>query len=159
MNSPRQFVLPLATGLLALAVLVAPVVADQFTGTVKSVDEIENELIVLDPKTDKNYQIQVLPATKITKEGMKTELKKLMKGDEVDIQHERGVAAEIKVKSKKMKKVEEAEKRLEEAQKKLEQAQKEVEDAKKKVEEAKKEAEEAKKEDEPNKENEPKTKG
>lgn len=82
MKNRRTFLLTLTSGLVALAVLAAPVIAEELFGVVTKVD-VEGKKLTVTPKgEDKSVEVTVTDNTEfITKKGtMKVDLEKLAKG-------------------------------------------------------------------------------
>ncbi len=108
MKNRRAFLLTLTSGLVALAVLAAPVIAEELFGVITKVD-IEGKKLMVTPKgEDKDIEVTINDDTEIvTKKGsMKVDLEKLAKkvadiqekgkkGIPAKIEHEKGVASKI----------------------------------------------------------------
>src|SRR4051794_7710504 len=107
MKSRRPFVLGLASGLVALCVMVVPVLAAELLGTVKSVDPDKNTLVVTS-SDDKDVTVKVNSSTSYEnpkgKEVKKFSLDRLSTGGSVAVTHENGVASKVVLKKGAMKK-------------------------------------------------------
>jgi hypothetical protein len=110
MKNRRAFLLSLTTGFVALAVLIAPVIADELFGVIVTVDVEGKSLQVLPKGEDKEVQIKVTDDTQVvSKKGTsKIDLEKLSKGITkakdagkkgitAKIEHEKSVASKIYV--------------------------------------------------------------
>jgi hypothetical protein len=78
----RAFLLSLTTGLVALAVLSAPVIADELIGFISKVD-VEGKKITVTTKDDGDKEISVTDDTEVVNakgESSKIDLEKLAKG-------------------------------------------------------------------------------
>lgn len=82
MKNRRVFLLTLTSGVMALAVLAAPVIADELFGVITKVDVGSKTLMVLPKGEDKEIEVTVTDETEfITKKGSnKVNLEKLEKG-------------------------------------------------------------------------------
>lgn len=114
MKTRRAFLLTLTSGLVALAVLAAPVIAAELLGTITKVDIGEKKLTVLPKDEEKEIEVTVTDDTEfVTPKGAsKIDLEKLSKGVEraiekgrkgvnVKITHEGGKASKIETQAKK----------------------------------------------------------
>ena len=114
MTSRRTWLLTLTSGLVALVVMVAPVIADELLGVLSKVDVETKTLTVLEKDTDKEVQVKVNDNTElVTKKGVvKVDLEKIakgiqkakdngLKGRPVKVTHEKGVASKIEYVRKK----------------------------------------------------------
>lgn len=105
MKNRRAFVLALTSGLVALA-LVAPVIADELFGTIKSVNADAMKMVVTPKDSDKDVTVTITEDTEIvTKkatikggEAIKKYMAKDRKGTVVEITHEKAVASKIVIK-------------------------------------------------------------
>lgn len=113
MKNRRVFLMTMTSGLVALAVLAAPVIADELFGVIVSVDVSGKSLQVMPKDGDKEIQVKVTDDTEvISKKGTsKIDLEKLSKGIRkakdagkkgrmVAITHEKGVASKIDMRKK-----------------------------------------------------------
>ncbi len=114
MQDRRSFLRMLAVGFVALAVVVAPAIADELFGVVTKVDIEGKKLTVVEKDTDKEVIVTTTDDTEVvTKKGsMKLDLEKLAKNVErvkekgakgvgVEITHDKGVASKLKYQFKK----------------------------------------------------------
>ncbi len=114
MKTRRSFMLTLTAGLVALAVLAAPVIAEELFGVITKVDVAGKKLTVTPKGEDKDIDVTVTDATEVqTKDGFaKIDLEKLSKrvegakekgkkGANAIITHEKGVASKIAYPKKK----------------------------------------------------------
>jgi hypothetical protein len=114
MTSRRTWLLTLTSGLVALVVMVAPVIADELLGVLTKVDVETKTLTVVEKDTDKEVKVTVNDETEVvTKKGnvkvdldrVAKQLKKMQdagqKGREVKITHEKNVASKIEYARKK----------------------------------------------------------
>jgi hypothetical protein len=109
MKSRRAFLLSLTSGLVALAVLAAPVIADELLGTITKVDVAGKKLSVLPKDADKEIEVTVTDDTEVvTPKGVnKIDLEKLAKGVDRAIEKGRkGVNAKITHENSKVSKIE-----------------------------------------------------
>jgi hypothetical protein len=108
MKNRRTFLLTLTAGLMAMAVIVAPVIAEELFGVITKVDVEGKKLTVIEKDTDKEVIITTTDDTeRQTKDGfVKLDLEKLSKqvaknqdagkkGVNAKIEHEKGVASKI----------------------------------------------------------------
>lgn len=108
MTNRRTFLLTLTSGLVALAVLAAPVIAEELFGVVTKVDVEGKKLMVMPKGEDKEIEVTVTDDTEfIGKDGpVKVDLEKLAKkvaknqekgkkGVMLKIEHEKGVASKL----------------------------------------------------------------
>jgi hypothetical protein len=114
MTDRRSFLRMLAVAGVAMAVVVAPAIAEEFFGVITKVDIEGKKLTVVEKDTDKEVTITTNDATETqTKDGyVKVDLEKLSKnvdrakekgkkGVMAKITHEKGVASKISVVRKK----------------------------------------------------------
>jgi hypothetical protein len=114
MMTRRGFVLSLTTGLVALALVVGSVVADELIGLIIKVDADAKVIVVKQKGTDKEIKVKITDKTeRVSKKGpQKLDLEKLEKalqkvkddggeGISAKITHEDGVASKIEVTKKK----------------------------------------------------------
>ncbi len=117
--SARTMFRALAAGVVALAVVALPVLADELFGTVKSVDPEGKKIVVTEKDTDKDIDVMSRPDTdyttpakkggesktqKLDLEKMKTNFEKAKeKGRPINVKvtHEKGVASKVEVQVKK----------------------------------------------------------
>lgn len=106
MQTRRSWVRVLAGGLVALAVLVLPVLAEELLGTVKSVDVAAKKVVVTEKGTLVSIEVTVTDQTVIeTPKGERVPLEKLQAGRRVQITHdEDDVASKIVVRGQAKKK-------------------------------------------------------
>ena len=99
MQTRRSWVRILAGGLVALAVLVLPALAEELLGTVKSVDADAKKIVVTEKGTLVNIDVAVTDQTVIeTSKGERVPLEKLKAGSRVHVTHdEDDVASKIVV--------------------------------------------------------------
>ncbi|MHC5540921.1 hypothetical protein ACYOEI_22090 [Singulisphaera rosea] len=108
MKSRRTFILSMTAGLMALALVVAPVIAEELLGVITKVDVDAKKVTVVEKDTDKEIQVTINDKTEqVTKKGTgPVDLEKLekrvakaqekgAKGAAVKIEHEKGVASKI----------------------------------------------------------------
>jgi hypothetical protein len=108
MNTRRSFLLTMTAGLVALAVLAAPVIAEELFGVITKVDVAGKKLTVTPKGEDKDVEITVNDDTEVVskKGSSKIDLEKLSKGVAkaqdagkkgafAKIEHEKGVASKI----------------------------------------------------------------
>ncbi len=113
MKNRRTFLMTLTSGLVALAVLAAPVIADELFGVITKVDVAGKKLMVLEKGKDKEIEVTVTDDTEyVTKKGSaKIDLEKVEKGVakaiekggkgiRVKITHEKNVASKIEPQKK-----------------------------------------------------------
>ena len=94
----RSRVRVLVGGLVALAVLVLPALAEELLGTVKSVDADAKKLVVSEKGTLVSVEVTVTDRTAIeTRRGESVPLEKLKTSSRVRVTHEDGVASKIVV--------------------------------------------------------------
>jgi hypothetical protein len=107
MLSRRSLVLGLATAAVALGVLVAPVLAAELLGTIKSVDA-ENKKFVVTSEDGKEVTVTVKSETIFEnakgKQNKKFSLDRLNTGGSVAVTHEDGVASKVILKKGAVKK-------------------------------------------------------
>jgi len=114
MKTRRSFLLTMTAGLVALAVLAAPVIAEELFGVITKVDVAGKKLTVTPKGEDKDIEVTVTDDTEyVTAKGAnKVDLEKLSKqlakaqekgkkGFNVTITHEKGVASKITAPAKK----------------------------------------------------------
>lgn len=108
MKNRRSLIVTLASAFVALAVVVAPVIADELFGTATKVDPETKKITVVEKDTDKEIEVTVTDETEyVTKKGTsKPDLGKMAKniekakdkgdkGINVQITHDKGVASKI----------------------------------------------------------------
>jgi hypothetical protein len=106
MVSRRSFVLGLASGLVALCVLVVPVLAAELLGTIKSVDADNNKFVVTSSE-GKDVTVTVNGSTSYENakgKEVKKALNRMATGGEVVVTHEDGVASKVILKKGAIKK-------------------------------------------------------
>ena len=114
MMNRRTFLMTLSAGLVAMAVIVAPVIADELFGAITKVDQDAKKLTVAEKGTDKEIEVTTTDDTEweTPKGTSKLDLEKLAKnvakqqdagkkGVFAKITHEKGVASKITVAAKK----------------------------------------------------------
>jgi hypothetical protein len=114
MTKRRTFLFTLVSGVVALAVVVAPAIADELLGVLTKVDVAGKKLTVVEKDTDKEVIITTNDDTvQVSKKGdAKVDLEKLAglvekvqakgaPGPSVKITHEKNVASKIQVQFKK----------------------------------------------------------
>ncbi len=114
MQNRRMFLLTLTSGLVALAMVVAPVIADELFGMITKVDAEGKKVTVVEKESDKEIEVTTTDDTDwVTPKGTrKLDLEKLdhlvkkvqdegKKGLRVHVTHEKGVASKIAVARKK----------------------------------------------------------
>jgi hypothetical protein len=114
MKNRRAFLLTLSAGAMALAVIVAPVIADELFGVITKVDVAGKKLTVEEKESGKEIEITTTDDTEVItgKGAMKIDLEKLekqvakiqekgKKGINAEITHEKKVASKIKYQFKK----------------------------------------------------------
>ena len=114
MKNRREFLLMLTAGVVALAVVAAPVIADELFGTITAVNVEGKSITVVEKGTDKEVTVKVSDDTEYvtSKETSKLDLEKLSRkvekakekgrrGIRVQVTHEKKVASQIKVAAKK----------------------------------------------------------
>ena len=106
MQTRRSWVRVLAGGLVALAVLVLPALAEELLGTVKSVDAAAKKVVVTEKGTLVSVEVKVTDQTVIeTPKGERVPLEKLKAGSRVHVTHdEDDVASKIVVRGQAKKK-------------------------------------------------------
>src|SRR3954451_2260511 len=105
MKNRREFLLTLTAGLVALAVVITPVIAEELFGVITKVDVAGKKLTVVEKDTDKEVLVTVTDDTEyVTGKGSsKVDLEKLSKGVakqidagkkgiRVTVTHDKGVA-------------------------------------------------------------------
>ena len=95
----------IACGVAALAVLVAPVLADELIGRITAVNIADKKLTVKEKGTDKDVDVTVNDETvvekgkgktgKVNLEKMKQRVEKSKDGIPVEITHDKGIASKI----------------------------------------------------------------
>src|SRR3954469_4023302 len=109
MKNRREFLLTLTAGLVALAVVITPVIADELLGVITKVDVEGKKLTVVEKGTDKEVVVTTTADTESVSgkgETNKIDLEKLAKvvakiqdagkkGMNVKVTHEKGVASKI----------------------------------------------------------------
>lgn len=114
MKNRRAFLLTVTSGLMALAVLAAPVIADELFGVITKVDVQGKKLMVMPKDQDKEIEVSVTDSTEVVgkKGATPIDLEKLEKGVKKQqdagkkgimarIEHEKSVASKIYVGKKK----------------------------------------------------------
>lgn len=114
MENRRSFLRTFAAGIVALAVVVAPAIADELLGFVSKVDVAGKKLTVVEKGSEKEVEITTTDDTEwVTKKGTnKLDLEKLSrqvtknidagkKGVFAKVTHEKGVASKISTVGKK----------------------------------------------------------
>ena len=114
MMNRRGLLLSLTTGLVALALVVGTVLADELMGTIIKVDADAKVIVVVPKDSDKEIKVKITEKTEqVSKKGTrKVDLEKLekylqkvqdngQKGITAKITHENGVASKIEVSKKK----------------------------------------------------------
>jgi hypothetical protein len=114
MKSRRAFLMTLTCGVVALAVIVAPVIADELFGVITKVDVAGKKLTVEEKDTEKEVEVTTTDNTEyVTPKGAsKIDLEKVAKNIEkakakgkkgipVQVTHDKGVASKITVAAKK----------------------------------------------------------
>lgn len=114
MKNRREFLLMLTAGVVALAVVAGPAIADELLGVITTVDIEGKKLTVVEKGTDKEVIVTVNDETEYVtpKQSSKIDLEKLSKNIEkrkeagkkgigVAVTHEKGVASKITVAAKK----------------------------------------------------------
>jgi hypothetical protein len=110
----RSFLLALVAGTVALAVVVAPVLADELLGVLTKVDVDGKSITVKSDDTDKEVKVKITDDTQQTKKGgelVKVDLEKLSakfekakengKSIRVKVTHEKGTASKLEFQKKK----------------------------------------------------------
>ncbi len=114
MKNRRTFFLSIVAGVMALAVIVGPVIADELMGVITKVDVAGKKLTVVEKGSDKEVEITTTDDTdfvtpkgsskidleKISK-GVGRAIEKGRKGMGVTVTHDKGVASKIEVAAKK----------------------------------------------------------
>jgi hypothetical protein len=115
MKNRRGFLLTITAGLVALAVIITPVIADELFGTITKVDVAGKKLTVVEKGTDKEVIVTTTDDTEYVSgkgEAGKVDLEKLAKnvakaqdagkkGANVKVTHSNGVASKIESAKKK----------------------------------------------------------
>ncbi len=114
MKNRREFLLMLTAGVVALAVVAAPVIAAELIGMITAVDVAGKKVTVVEKGTDKEVKVTVNDDTEyVTAKGSsKIDLEKLSRniekakekgkqGIRVTVTHEKKVASKIEVTAKK----------------------------------------------------------
>jgi len=114
MKNRREFLLTLTAGLVALAVIITPVIADELLGVITKVDVEGKKLTVVEKESDKEVTVKTTDDTEyVTGKGSsKIDLEKIAKGVSkaqdagkkglmVKVTHEKGVASKIESAKKK----------------------------------------------------------
>src|SRR3954454_19463356 len=114
MKNRREFLLTLTAGLVALAVVITPVIADELMGVITKVDVAGKKLTVVEKDSDKEVTVTTTDDTEyVTGKGAnKIDLEKIAKGVAksqdagkkgimVKVTHEKGVASKIEAAAKK----------------------------------------------------------
>ena len=114
MKNRRTFLMTLVAGLMALAVIVAPVIADELFGVITKVDVEGKKITVANKEDDKDVVVTITDDTEyVTPKGTsKVDLEKLSKnvakiqekgkkGITAKVTHEKNVASKITVQFKK----------------------------------------------------------
>jgi len=108
MMNRRSLMLTFASAFVALAVVVAPVIADELFGTMTKIDADAKKVTVVEKDTDKEVEVTITDTTEwVTKKGTsKVDLEKISKnlakakdkgdkGINVQVTHEKGVASKL----------------------------------------------------------------
>jgi hypothetical protein len=111
MQNRRKFLLMVTTGVVAMGLVVASVIADELLGVITKVDVDGKKITVEEKETNKEFQIKITDDTEqISQKGTaKVDLEKLdgylkkvqdagKKGITVKVTHEKGVASKIETK-------------------------------------------------------------
>jgi hypothetical protein len=115
MKNRRGLLLAMVAGLMAAAVIITPVIADELMGVITKVDVAGMKLTVVEKGTDKEVVVTVTPDTEYVSgkgETSKVDLEKIAKnvakavdagkkGMNTKITHEKGVASKIESAKKK----------------------------------------------------------
>ena len=114
MKNRREFLFMLTAGVVALAVIAGPVIADELMGVITAVDVSGKKLTVVEKGTDKEVVVKITDDTEYVtpKKSSKIDLEKLSKniekakekgkqGIRVTVTHEKKVASKITVATKK----------------------------------------------------------
>jgi len=114
MQNRRGFLLTAVTGVVAMALVVGTVIADELLGVLTKVDAEGKKVTVVEKDTDKEVVVKITDDTvQVTKKGeVKVDLEKLdgfvkkvqeagKKGITVKVTHEKGVASKIEFQKKK----------------------------------------------------------
>ncbi len=115
MKNRRTFLMTLTSGLVALAVLAAPVIADELFGVITKVDVAGKKLMVMPKGEDKEIEVTVTDNTEYvngkgetskfdlekTEKGVAKAIEKGRKGVMAKITHEKAVASKIEAVAKK----------------------------------------------------------
>ena len=115
MKNRREFLLTLTAGLVALAVIITPVIAEELLGVITSVDTTGKKLTVVEKGSEKETVVTTVDDTEYVSgkgETSKLDLEKLSKnvkkiqdagkkGVMAKITHEKGVASKIEAAAKK----------------------------------------------------------
>ena len=114
MKNRREFLLMVTAGVVALAVIAAPVIADELMGVITAVDAEGKKVTVVEKGTDKEIKVTVNDDTEYVtpKKSSKIDLEKLSRniekakengkqGVRVTVTHEKKVASKITVAAKK----------------------------------------------------------
>jgi hypothetical protein len=114
MKNRREFVLTLTAGLVALAVIITPVIADELFGVITKVDVAGKKVTVVEKESDKEVVVTITDETELARgdQSNKIDLEKLeknlakqqdagKKGIMAKVTHEKGVASKITVAAKK----------------------------------------------------------
>jgi hypothetical protein len=114
MKNRREFVLTLTAGLVALAVIITPVIAEELLGVITKVDVAGKKLTVVEKESDKEVIVTVTDDTELVtgKGANKIDLEKLEKGVAkqqdagkkgimAKVTHEKGVASKVSIAAKK----------------------------------------------------------
>ena len=114
MKNRREFLLTLTAGVVALAVIAGPVIADELFGVITMVDVEGKKVTVVEKGTDKEVIVTVSDDTEYVtpKKSSKIDLEKLSRniekakekgkqGVRVTVTHDKGVASKITVAAKK----------------------------------------------------------
>ena len=114
MKNRRTFLMMLTSGFVALAVLAAPVIADELFGVITKVDVAGKKLMVMPKGADKEIEVTVTGDTEYvsakgetskfdlekTEKGVAKAIEKGRKGVNVKITHEKAVASKIEQQKK-----------------------------------------------------------
>jgi len=113
MQNRRGFLLTAVMGVVAMALVVGTVIADELLGALSKVDVEGKKITVIEKDTDKEVVVKITDDTvQVTKKGeVKVDLEKLSKGLQkaedagkkvnLKVTHEKGVASKIEFQKKK----------------------------------------------------------
>ena len=112
MKNRRGFVLTLTAGIVALAVIITPVIAEELLGVITKIDVAGKKVTVVEKGSDKEVVVTTTDDTVIARGDMTFDLEKLEKGltKQLDagkkgipakVTHKGGVASKITIPAKK----------------------------------------------------------